>query len=261
MMSKSFAQRIIMSLNIRYDNPSDGVNAWEHRKEAVANWIGDSIVPDIICLQEVLSHQLSYLNQHWSSRYDYYGVGREDGNQKGEFSPIFFLKDRYKQVNAQTIWLSPTSDQPSKGWDAACERILTILRLYDKQSGDTLSIMNTHWDHVGKTARIKSAEILLNQFKQISKEDLFFCAGDFNAALTSEELQMLNQHWRDLTPPANLVTPTFNGFKEEDNKYEHIDFIWTHSANLDHYQYFQRRSLNNLPFISDHDAIWVVETE
>ncbi|MCJ7582305.1 MAG: endonuclease, partial [Candidatus Aminicenantes bacterium] len=75
-----------------YDNPADGVNAWENRKDNVALTISFHDV-DICGLQEVLDHQLKYLAE-MLPEYDWIGVGRDDGVKKGEYAPVFFRSDR-----------------------------------------------------------------------------------------------------------------------------------------------------------------------
>ena len=50
---------------------------------------------DIIGMQEVLVNQLNYLKSNLKD-YDFVGVGREDGKEKGEYAPIFYRKDRFR---------------------------------------------------------------------------------------------------------------------------------------------------------------------
>ncbi len=51
--------------------------------------------------------------------YGHVGVGRDDGKEAGEYSPIFYDRTKFEVVKWRTIWLSPTPDIPgSKGWDA-----------------------------------------------------------------------------------------------------------------------------------------------
>jgi endonuclease/exonuclease/phosphatase family metal-dependent hydrolase len=247
----------LLSLNIRYDHPADGEFNWRYRKQQMAEWIKDSVSPDIICLQEVLFHQLTFLDSAWKGQFSYYGKGREDGEMKGEFSPIFFRKDRYELVRAVTHWLSPTPLIPSKGWDAACERILTIVWLLDKGSQDTLCVFNTHWDHVGSEARRNSALFMIKEFNKIPQNIEFYAAGDFNAGPENEALIVLQDTWRNLTPAEIMDTPTFSGFKMNTQGFQRIDYIWTRKENDKRYRFTQKRSLNTLPFISDHDAIWI----
>ncbi len=86
-----FAQQIkVITYNIRLDVAIDGANQWGKRTNAV-----DSLLkkhsPDVLCIQEGLYNQILDL-QTMLSNYFYVGVGRDDGNEKGEFSAIFFKK-------------------------------------------------------------------------------------------------------------------------------------------------------------------------
>ena len=55
--------------------------------------------------------------------YDYIGVGRDDGKEKGEHSAIFYRTDKFDVIEKGDFWLSETPDVPSKGWDAVLPRI------------------------------------------------------------------------------------------------------------------------------------------
>ena len=249
----------LLCLNIRYDNPADGENAWTLRRELMAQWIQDSIQPDIICLQEVLHHQLNYFDSLWKQDYGYFGVGREDGQWKGEYAPIFYKKCRFNRIQSKTVWLSPTPDVPSKGWDAACERIVTVVYLQDLVKKDTICVFNTHWDHVGKEARTKSAEILLEEYFKVPDHWGFFAAGDFNANSNESSIVRLMTEWRDICPVEMRDQATLNRF-DNSKTFERIDFVWTRKKSTLHFDYFQKRFLSTSRFISDHDAIgWRLE--
>jgi len=43
----------VMTFNIRYNNPNDGINAWPNRKDAVAKSIGSQYRVDLVGMQEV----------------------------------------------------------------------------------------------------------------------------------------------------------------------------------------------------------------
>jgi endonuclease/exonuclease/phosphatase family metal-dependent hydrolase len=113
----------VMSFNIRYDNPGDKENAWPNRKEMVAATIRFHKI-DIAGLQEALSHQVKDLEK-LLPEYGWFGVGRDDGRQAGEFAPVFYRKDRFKILHRSTFWLSETPEKPGKAWDAALPRIVT----------------------------------------------------------------------------------------------------------------------------------------
>lgn len=214
----------LLCLNIRYDNPADGGNAWPLRRERMAHWIQDSVQPDIICLQEVLHHQLTFLDSVWKEDYVFYGVGREDGLKRGEYAPIFYRSSRFKCIYSETVWLSPTPAIPSKGWDAACERILSIVYLQDLIRKDTLCVFNTHWDHIGTEARANSADLLLEKYFRIPAHWRFFAAGDFNARSDEPSIVQLSKEWRDICPLEMKNQATFNGFNDA-KTFERIDFV------------------------------------
>ena len=67
----------VMSYNIRYDNPEDGIHSWTNREMHVSELL-DFYRADIIGLQEALAHQYNDL-QEVLTHYNYYGLGREDG--------------------------------------------------------------------------------------------------------------------------------------------------------------------------------------
>jgi endonuclease/exonuclease/phosphatase family metal-dependent hydrolase len=83
----------VMTYNIRFDNPHDGDNRWELRRERLSSLIRFH-QPDLLGVQEALIDQIYFLNA-FLPEYDWYGVGREDGADKGEFSPVFYRKSRF----------------------------------------------------------------------------------------------------------------------------------------------------------------------
>jgi hypothetical protein len=81
-------------------------------------------VPEaLLGLQEVFRPQLldilDGLNQHSElANWEYIGVGRDDGKERGELCPILYRPSVYRLVKFTNHWLSETPDVPSKGWDA-----------------------------------------------------------------------------------------------------------------------------------------------
>ena len=114
----SFAQAVrVMTYNIRYDNPGDGINRWENRKHKVTALIRE-YDPDIIGVQEALLHQLNDIKSELKD-YEFFGVGRDDGKEKGEYSAVFYRKKRFKVLKQETFWLSKTPDVPGVSAGAA----------------------------------------------------------------------------------------------------------------------------------------------
>ena len=83
----------VMTFNIRYDNPADSLDNWAYRKDRAAKAIR-FYDADIVGTQEVLHNQLEDLRQRLPG-YEVIGVGREDGKEKGEYSALWYRKDRF----------------------------------------------------------------------------------------------------------------------------------------------------------------------
>lgn len=180
----------VMSYNIRMDNPSDGENQWKFRKDLAANIIKFYAV-DLFGAQEVLHHQLTDLLDRLPE-YSYVGVGREDGKTKGEYSPIFYKKDRFTVVKNGDFWLAEDMNAVGeKGWDAACERVASWAIFRNKETGKEFFFLNTHLDHMGKIARHEGAELVLTEATQLSGNLPVIVTGDFNAIPSDDPIQVL----------------------------------------------------------------------
>jgi endonuclease/exonuclease/phosphatase family metal-dependent hydrolase len=218
-----------MSYNIRYANPADGKHAWDQRKALVASQIR-YYKPDLIGFQEVLKTQLDDLESMLSD-YAYVGVGRDDGVEKGEFAPIFFKKDKFLLLDWGTVWLSPSPDVPSLGWDAALPRIFTWVKVKDKKTAEAFYMANAHFDHRGVVAQEKSAELLYTQSLELAGDLPMFLTGDFNFNQKAGGYTYLSQQSRiaDSYKVAQFrhgPEGTFNGFTYE-MEGDRIDYIWT----------------------------------
>lgn len=226
----------IMSANIRYANPDDGINIWENRRDWFCDYV-DFAEIDIFGGQEIRYSQLSDITNRLPE-YTYVGIGRE-GDEKGEFSPIFYKKDKFQILASNTFWLSATPEKiASKGWDAALPRIMTWAKLKDKTNGSIFYFFNTHFDHRGEDARFESSKLIMGKMKNIAGDTPFFVSGDFNLPPTAKGYKILTKK-----NDAGLVLKdayleakkkygpkyTTNGFALEPNeKKERIDYIFYH---------------------------------
>jgi endonuclease/exonuclease/phosphatase family metal-dependent hydrolase len=178
----------VVTYNVRYDNPADGENGWVNRREAIVEYL-TGVEPDIIGFQETTTAQRAYLAEHLSD-YDWYGVGRDDNMDRGESSPIFYLRERFERVGQNTFWLSETPDVPgSVGWDAELPRVASWVRLRDRESGRELLMVNTHYDHRGTQARLESSRLIARTIDELATADgerlPVVLTGDFNAGPNS----------------------------------------------------------------------------
>lgn len=185
----------IISYNIRFDNPADGVNAWPNRKDYVAALLR-FYDADVVCLQEALHHQLTDLvkrNPHYTSS----GVGRDDGQQQGEYAAILFDNNKLQLMDSGDFWLSATPEKPSMGWDAACIRICSWVALKDIQTSKQFFVFNAHFDHVGDTARMESARLIVQKINQIAGSSPVILGGDFNTQPSSPAIEIILESLSD----------------------------------------------------------------
>ena len=221
-----------MSFNIRLDLASDGVNAWPHRREMVAALIRHE-APDLLGMQEVLLHQKQEL-QAALPGYSMIGAGRDDGREGGEFSPLAFRRDRFELLQSGTFWLSPTPETPgSKGWDAAFPRVASWATLRDRRSGQEISVLNTHFDHVGELARANSASQIVQWLASgpgAGRPTIVM--GDFNAEPGSEAYRRLTD--RASSPLVDTRTTSNTPPYGPPGTFTGFDIARTADAPIDH---------------------------
>lgn len=244
----------VMTYNLRLSVDSDKENSWENRKMETMALIA-YYHPDILGVQEALPQQMSDLNKTLVG-YKSVGVGRDDGKNKGEFSAIFYDESKLKILKSGTFWLSPTPDLPSKGWDAALNRICTYALFQDKKSGKKFWSFNTHFDHLGNIARINSSKLILEKIKILNTEKLpVVLTGDFNLTDDSEPLKILAQQMSDTfvksEKPHYGPTGTFQDFDVNTPAKDRIDYIFTNRFRIISNRTIDDRR-KNLLYPSDH---------
>lgn len=184
-----------------------------------------------VSLQEALHHQLMEILEQLGPEWSYAGVGRDDGKEKGEYSPILYRNDEWELLDTKTYWLSDTPDQPSRGWDAALPRILTFARFRNKWSQGVVSMFNTHFDHQGVEAREKSAELIVKLIDRHCQGKTAVVTGDFNSESDDPGYKYLSKHMNDAhVTVANEDkyghSLSCTGFDETHDRPTRIDFVW-----------------------------------
>lgn len=246
----------VCTWNIRYDNPKDGKNKWEKRKDLVMIYILTEQA-DLLAIQEALPQQLEYLKPILAPTYAYKGAGRDDGKESGEHCGFFYKTDRLELVDFSIKWLSETPEIPSVGWDASMERIAVWALFKDRENNKQFHALNTHFDHRGKVARQKSAEYLANWIYLLGFEGHpIILMGDFNDDRESEMYKSLS----DIIPETSTQTDsfsgpqgTFHGFDADHPLDKTIDFIFAKGFEVQKHQVEER--LPKAPFRSDHMAV------
>ncbi|MBD3289472.1 endonuclease [candidate division KSB1 bacterium] len=179
----------MMTFNIRLNTPDDGPNQWIYRKEIAASMVRFHRA-DIFGVQEALKDQMDDLTE-MLPEYGWFGVGRDDGKEAGEYMSVFYLKNRFDVIEHATFWLSETPEKPTKGWDAMCYRVVTWGKFKDLETRKVFYLFNTHFDHKGEVARRESAKLLLDRIEEIAGDSPVVVTGDFNATPESVPYRIL----------------------------------------------------------------------
>lgn len=249
----------VITYNIRYDNPKDGENRWDNRKDFLVNQIKFN-EPDFLGIQEGLLHQVSFIDSVLT-QYKYIGVGRNEGKLDGEFCALYYNTEKFNLLKGSTFWLSETPDVPSKGWDAALNRICTYGLFENNSSKEKMLVFNTHFDHRGVEARIQSTKLIVEKINELNsgKYPVVFM-GDLNLEPNSEAIKYLSTKLIDSKNASKIVfgpTGTFNGFNFSEPVSRRIDYIFVSQGNVEVLKYAVLSDSEDCRYPSDHLPVFV----
>ncbi len=205
--------------------------------------------PDTLGVQEATPQWMDFLKANLTE-YSYIGVGRDDGENEGEYSAVFYKKDKYETLDSGNFWLSETPEKPGKGWDAVCVRICSWVLLKDKESGKRFIHLNTHLDHIGVEARKEGMKLIFDKAESFSVPTIV--TGDFNFEQGSDFYEgLVSGKLRDSKFAADISDDgvTYNAFGEYDGAI--IDFIMV-SPEISVKKYTVVNELLNGEYPSDH---------
>ncbi|CAN5482031.1 endonuclease/exonuclease/phosphatase family protein [soil metagenome] len=258
----------VMTFNIRCSSATgDGENHWSKRRQLFFRTV-ERFDPDLLGLQEVVSDQVDEIRDRFAKTHRFVGVGRDDGRRKGEFAAILFRTDRFELTDQGHFWLSESPDQPgSVSWDSALTRMASWVKLRDKRSPsrEPLIFVNTHWDHVGETARLESAKLLRAKFAELSDDGNIgvIFTGDLNCTEADAPLPVLLRAsknfpamadaYREVHPQREPGERTFHAFNGA-TAGSRIDFI-LHSPQFRATEATIDRTNENGRYPSDHFPI------
>jgi endonuclease/exonuclease/phosphatase family metal-dependent hydrolase len=226
------SQIYITSFNIRMGTANDGSNSWPTRSEHCISIIGRY---HIAGLQEALLFQNEEILQG-NPHMRYIGVGRDDGVDEGEFSPIFYDASRFQVLEQGTFWFCDKPDEPGcKSYGNSIPRICTWGLFADNSNnGAIFYVYNVHLDHQSQNSREMSVKQLLDT---ISKRNVqptpVVVTGDFNNGEQSPEILSMKQSYDDafrLICPECTNVGTFNSWVGATTGPK-IDYVFTAKQN------------------------------
>ena len=214
-----------------------------------------TIGADSMGFQEANQRWMGYLESQLTD-YAYVGVGRSSGSVTGEYSPVFYLKDKYDAVDSGTFWLSKTPDKAgSKDWGSACKRICTWVILKNKETGLTYAHFNTHLDHISSLARENQMKVILEKIEEYAPDMPVVLTGDFNDYNDSEMYSIATSSLRDsrLIAPVTEDKITYHNYGSANSL---IDYVFVNDKVTPLVYHVIDDKIDDT-YLSDHYGIYV----
>ena len=188
---------VLITCNIRFDNPADGPNDWSHRRLFLTETLL-AHKPDIIATQEGRFQQLRDLEALLKD----YELVDQHRSWIGErmYPTIFIKKNTFEFLQSGDIWLSETPDiAGSLSFESTFPRLMTWTKLQLKNCEEKVMIVNTHLDHIKKETRLCQIRVLAEEAKKSwMGEGKLFVMGDFNDSPDSDVRHLLKQEFINL---------------------------------------------------------------
>lgn len=238
----------IVTYNLRWDAPEDGIHRFSNRKEEVMDRIHEE-KPDVIAFQEMRADMQEWMEPRMPE-YFYVGHGR-DGDFNGESIPIAFRKDKFKMRAFECFWLSPTPEIPGSRYaeQGRSLRICNVLTLYSVEDKKSFRVYNVHLDHFSAQARTKGIQLVVDYAEAMNKKEELptVILGDLNAFPEWDDLNPItkNPNYTDVT---KHFPSTFHGFFQRDEKIDYI-FVTKEFESKECYLWENREGK---PCLSDH---------
>ncbi len=220
----------VMTFNIRFGTAYDRENNWPNRQDMVVRML-QKYDADIVGTQEIQDFQADYITR-WMPEYRWFGAHR--GDHMEERCAILYKWREYMPLGTGTFWLSETpAVYASQSWDAALPRIATWARFVHMETETEFYVYNTHFDHVGRQARVHSMDLILEHIDENARDRPVILLGDFNVTAEQSEVYdaVAETGFEDLWLTAagrEGPTATWNAFRDLDPESDRrIDWIMT----------------------------------
>ncbi|WP_412470395.1 endonuclease/exonuclease/phosphatase family protein [Oceanospirillum sp. RT-1-3] len=217
----------VISSNIRFNNPADGVHSWDGRRVILANAL-NAYRPDVIGTQEGWEPQLRDFQELLD------GLEIIDSNREWiedrMYPSLYYRPDIFELINSGDIWLSETPYiAASKSFGSAFPRLCTWAILKAKENGKHYFFVNAHLDHLESDTRKEQIKVLISEIEKVRADYPIILTGDFNESPFEKVRKVLDESdlnltdpWLDLGHEECESHHSFKGFREDGSR---IDWI------------------------------------
>ncbi len=240
------------SFNIHYIAAGQKKLDWDNRKHAVVKSLRE-IDADIIAFQEMETfaggsfnrenRQLDWITQHFSQ---YRAGAFGDASVYPGTQPILYRHERFEQLDQGFFFFSDTpeviySRTFNGSWPAFCSWSL----LKDKQTGESFTVFNVHFEYKSMSNRSKSAKLVSQRIRPlVANGQTVVLLGDTNAPGFTPTMRTLKNIPLQLAPSAGA---TF-----------HLNRGWHLIPAIDHVLYsapFRQLGRTRL-WRNNYDGVW-----
>ena len=216
----------VMSFNLR-NTDLNGVPAPLRRDLAIREIL--QIMPDSFGVQEATITWMAALRTKLPA-YGCVGVARDNGKSilgMGEYSAVFYLREKYKLLDHGDFWLSDTPDEPSFGPGAAYRRICTWALLRNKETGTVYAHVNTHLDNGSNEAREAGARQIVDFIESRFADTPVVFTADMNTGEGSKTYQIMTNALQDARYAAADAqgADTYHNCTPEDKPVIILDYV------------------------------------
>lgn len=221
----------VMTFNVRYPSPDDGINVWPKRRDLMVKVIREEH-PDILGTQELFTSQGDYLASHLQ-HYKWFGLGRNGNNKEAddnEHMGVFYNTERLRIIQRGNFWLSDTPNVPgSNTWGQPFPRMVTWAEFQDKASGQRFYYFDTHLPYQAKSEELRNrgARIILKHIAKVPASLPVILSGDFNSTPDKPTHAILTKVLKDARTTAPVhdgPAKTFHNFTGQPTT--RIDYIF-----------------------------------
>ena len=221
----------VMTWNIRRTTTADkGNRDFKKRSGKMVELIKEAD-PDIICMQEATSSQISFFKKKLHGMSVVYKY--RDKTRSPESCPVFYNSDRFELISSETFWLSDTPEKMSRTWEADYYRICTAVKLKDKLTDNELAILNTHIDYKSEDTKLKSVDLIKEKAGNLDCPIVL--TGDFNSVPASSAIERTKTYFTEAgegKPDGDKIT--FNNYFGDRQK--KIDYVF-YNGNIESLSY------------------------
>ena len=236
----------VMGFNVRCAEIDEG------RISRVVHTIKEE-APDVLGIQEGVTEMCKELKSALSDEYEMLGNGRDD-DKKGENCNVFYKKASFTLMESDTLWITDTPFVYSAHKESACARIFTYQLLKRNSDGQLFLHINTHFDHMGASARVYQAQTLTDWIIDNFDDGIpVAITGDFNCSEGSPAYKVFIGEGYEASTSYGESKRTYNGYRDGDGGGV-IDFCFVNEwSKILSYKVCNEKIEGQ--WISDHNAI------